>query len=489
MYRLVVYGLGLLSLVGIFFASIGRFSITPSAMIVSLTLLIISCFLTEWMMAKSWRQPFNSESWLITALILFLIFPPPKTIIDAFLTVLIGVLAHVSKYLIAWNGKHIFNPAAFAVAVVGVLNLATTTWWVGSSTMWPYTLILGLLVVRKIKRFPLVITFVFISVVGQMLLFVMQGDFSFVALQSSVIASPLLFLSTIMLTEPATMPPRRNQQIIFGVIIAILYVGAWKVGPVIIYPEIALLLGNIYAFVVSPKLKVKLRLKEIQKISDQVWNFVFIPDRKFSYKAGQYMEWTMENVAFDGRGNRRSFTLASSPTEDSIQVGVKFYNPTSTYKYAMSRLEPGDSIYASQLSGNFTLDHNESKKLVFIAGGIGVTPFRSMVTYCKDMNIKGDIYLMYIVNKPEELAYANDFLAAKDSGVKLIPVLSDLNRTVPGMISSKLTSELIEKTIPDHTERYFYISGPNVMVESSKSILKNLGIKKNRIKTDYFSGY
>ena len=489
MYRLVVYGLGIISFISFIFSITGRFAMMPKSLAVSFVILFVATFVTEWVLAKSWRTPFNNESWLITALIIFLIFPPPKNFIEAVTTGLVAIIASASKYLIAWRGKHIFNPAAIAVAIVGFLGFGITTWWVGNSALWPFTLILGLLVVRKIKRFPLVLTFVGVALAFQVILFAINGSPIAASMQSVLIASPLIFLSTIMLTEPATMPPRRNQQIIFGALVAILYVGAWKIGPIYIYPEVALLIGNIYAFIVSPKFKVKLYLKEMQKISEQVYNFVFIPEKKFDYKAGQYMEWTLPHVALDGRGNRRAFTLASSPTEDTVQLGVKFYNPSSTFKYELSQMKKGDSIYGSQLSGSFTLDQKYHKKLVFIAGGIGVTPFRSMVKYITDMGLSTDIYVLYIVSKPEELAYIREFQTAQNNGVRFVPILSDMTRTVPGIINGDVDQALIEKIVPDYQERLFYISGPNAMVQTTKKTLRHMNVQRTHIKTDYFSGY
>lgn len=488
-YRLVVYGLGLVSVVGIMLASIGRIPVSPALMILSFALLAVSSYATEWFLARAWQTPFNSESWLITALIIFLIFPAPRSVAEAAVVLLVGIAANASKYLLAWNGKHIFNPAAFGVALAGFLGLQTSTWWVGNSALWVLMLVVGLLIVRKIRRFSFVMLFVVVSIVLQAGYLLLQGHLSVAVMQNVLVASPLIFLSTIMLTEPATMPPRKSQQAVFAVIIAVLYVGAWKIGPLTIYPEIALLIGNVYAFAVSPKFKMALRLKEIQKISDQVYNFVFIPEKKFAFKPGQYMEWTLPNVAFDARGNRRAFTIASSPTEGTVQLGVKFYNPSSTYKYALSRMQPGDPIYASQLMGNFTLNGDKTKKIVFIAGGIGVTPFRSMIKYLTDTNTHCDIVLLYSVGKPEELAYVDEFEAAKKVGVTFVPILADTTRSEPGMLSAKLNSALLRELVPDYSERLFYVSGPDAMVQSTKNHLYDLDVQHEHIKTDYFSGY
>ncbi len=487
MYRLLVYGLGIISFIAIFFSVIGRLPMEPLHMVLSLGVLGVSCFVTEYVMAKIWRRPFNAESWLITALIIFLIFPIANSVLGIFTLGVIGGVSSASKYLINWHGKHIFNPAAFAVALVGILNIETASWWVGSSVLWPFTLILGLLVVRKIRRFSLLITFAVVAIGLQLITFAVMGVPIVTNLQSVLIASPLIFLGTIMLTEPATMPPRRSLQIAFGALVAILYVEAWKVGPVVIYPEVALLVGNIFAFIVSPKFRTSLRLENVQKISDRVYNFVFAPDRKFAFQAGQYMEWTLPHVGFDSRGNRRSFTIASSPTEETVQLGVKFYNPSSTYKYALSTMQPGDEIFVSQLAGNFTLKGHENQKLAFIAGGIGITPFRSMVKYIVDSKKQVDVDLIYIVSSAEEIAYEELFMEAAQYGVKFMPIVT--NNENDGYRHAVLDERLLQSLIPDSIERTFYISGPNMMVDSTKHYLKTLGVHRRRIKTDHFSGY
>ncbi|HSX53159.1 MAG TPA: hypothetical protein VLF90_02195 [Patescibacteria group bacterium] len=489
MYRLVVYGLASLAVAGILLAAIGRISLNPVSMTASLTLLLGACYFTEQQLSKIWQIPYNKDSWLITALIMFLIIRPPHSVIQGLVIATAGVIAISSKYLITWHGRHVFNPAALGAAYLSLGALQTTSWWVGNSTLWPLTLVIGLAIVRKIRRFPMVLTFVIVSMALQLVLIIHTHQSIHASMQNALIASPLIFLSTIMLSDPATMPPRRTQQIVFASIVAILYITAWKVGELYIYPEVALLIGTGFAFLISPKFKATLKLQEIHKISDQVYDFIFKPDKKFAFIPGQYMEWTLPDVAFDSRGNRRTFTIASSPTEDKVHLGVKFYNPSSTFKYTMSKLKPGDPIFASQLAGNFTLNNNEKNKLAFIAGGIGITPFRSMVKYITDKNIKCDITIIYIVSKPEELAYKEEFLAAKSIGVKLIPILSNGNQKVPGMISANLSSNLIEQTIPDYESRIFYISGPDAMVNSAKHLLRSMNLEIKNIKTDHFSGY
>jgi glycine betaine catabolism B len=497
MYRLLTYGLCILAAITLALSALGIMSLPIAGMVFSLVILLATCYGVNKALAYVWQITSNSESWLISALILFFILPQATTLLRVAGILLAGILAMASKYLIAYHGKHIFNPAVFAASILGLFGLLNTTWWVGSNVLWPFTLIFGLLVVRKIRRFPLVICFAVISMAISAIMAMAQhvdiGD----AVKQAAFASPIIFLGTVMLTEPATMPPRRRQQAIFGAIVGLLYALHWTIGTVFIYPELALLAGNIYAFAVSPKYRLKLRLKEVQKVSDRVYNYVFIPSRKLSFEPGQYLEWTLgangsgsKHGKTDMRGNRRTFTIASSPTEDTIQLGVKFYEPSSSYKKALKHMEPGDNLYAGQLAGNFVLPQDIAEKLVFIAGGIGITPFRSMLKHLIDTKEKRDITLLYAVPHSEEIAYKDVFKKAAAMGVRVIPIVTGPGKdaTWKGR-TGRLDKGVITEEVPDFAERTFYLSGPQMMVEDCQSMLQHMGVHRTRIETDYFPGY
>jgi ferredoxin-NADP reductase/Na+-translocating ferredoxin:NAD+ oxidoreductase RnfD subunit len=492
MYRLVVYVLSLYAGLAVFYSFAGRLSISPTTLVLSFALILAAAYITDRGLGYMYKVPTNMESALITSLILFLIVQPGHTRSAIVALVLAGVVASASKFLLAWNGKHIFNPAALAAAVLSLANLQAVTWWIGSSLFWPVTLLCGLAIVHKIRRFPLFLTFIVVGIGLQAVVFLqLQQPILGVGMKQALIASPLIFLSTIMLTEPATMPHRRSTQVIFAAIVAVLYVKAWKLGPLNIYPEVALLLGNIFAWLVSPKFRVRLKLKEVQKISEHVYNYVFQPDRKFNFLPGQYMEWTLADVPYDSRGNRRTFTIASSPTEDEVHLGLKYYEPASAYKATLHNMKPGDEIYANQLAGNFTLQKNEQRKLAFIAGGIGITPFRSMVKHVTDTKEIHDIVLLYSASGGEH-AYQDVFEAARKIGnirtTYMVSAAGNAPRDV-NYQAGTITAEVIAHRIPDFRERLFYISGTHAMVVSMKATLRQLGVPERQIKIDFFPGY
>ena len=219
---------------------------------------------------------------------------------------------------------------------------------------------------------------------------------------------------------------------------------------------------------------------------------MFEPDRPLAFRAGQYLEWTIESKKSDNRGNRRYFTIASSPTEKEIMLGVKFYEKPSTFKTALGQMKEGDKIIGSQLSGDFVLPRNKNKKLVFIAGGIGVTPFRSMIKYLIDTSEKRDITLIYANRTEEDIAYKNILdMATKVFGLKVVYVISsqkDKTKKWEGRVGF-VNDKLIQEEIADFKDRTFYISGPPSMVAGVEKTIKSLGVGSSRIKTDFFPGF
>ena len=477
-YKVVAWGLSLLVLVSLIFSLTNEIGYSIGSLLASLGIIVTVGFVANSGIGRLWQVPTNSESGLITALVLYFILPPVTSSSLALQVALATGIAIASKFIITYNGRHIFNPAACGVVVLGLLGLRHASWWVGNSAMWPFVLILGLLIVYKLRKVYIFAIFAVISVAVSLLVGQNNGIDARDIIDVLITSSPLLFLGTVMLTEPATMPARKKYQIVYVTLVAILYAGQLTVGNFYLYPELALIIGNIYAFAVNPKRNWVLKLVEKRKVSDHVYDYIFEPDVSIKNIPGQYMEWTLAHPKADARGNRRTFTIASSPSESYVHIGVKFYEPSSTYKKALKAMSPGDAIFAGQLAGNFTLPTTKTQKLLFIAGGIGITPFRSMIHSLTDASEPRDIVLLYVVSKESEVMYKDVFDAARELGVRY--------EIITG---TKMSPQLVAKFVPDFIERTAYVSGPSSMVDTITAGLREAGIRRNRIKTDHFSGY
>ena len=491
MYRLMLYYAAGLLAVGFGLSFFGFAPDDPVALAFSTALIIAVCWATNRLFALALRVPVNSESIYITALILALIMPPaPATDLMgiAGLT-LASVVAIASKFVLAIGRKHVFNPVATGVVASALLLDQPATWWVGGNlALLPFVLIGGLLVVRKLQRFDMVGSYILANLAVTLATTspALFGE----ALTQSMLYSPLLFAGFAMLTEPLTAPQAVGARIAYGAIVGALCSPNLHVGAFYLTPEIALLIGNVFAYAVSPKGRFKLTLVRIERMTSGCYDFVFKPDRKLDFRPGQFLDWTLDVAKPDDRGNRRPFTIASAPSESEVRLGVKFYQKPSAFKRSLSAMKPGDVIYASQLAGNFTLPDDNSTKLAFIAGGIGVTPFRSMVQDLIDRKDERSLIVLYGNDKADEIAYADVFdRAERELGIKTVYAVADEPGERSNMHKGLIDAALIQREVPDYKERTFYISGPRAMVVRFRCILRELGVARSRIREDFFPGF
>ncbi len=482
MYRAVIYCLLLLlaGALGLSFFNLLPFE--PLDLIMSTAFIMAVCVFVNAIFAWAFNAPSNIESVYITALILVLIISPAKPLENLMFLSWVSIIAMASKYILSVGKKHIFNPVAISVALVSLVAHQSASWWIANLYMMPLVIIGGLLIVRKIKRFDLVLSFFIVLLLTSSIFDLINGQNIFAGIQKAIVYSPMLFFAFIMLTEPMTMPPTRLLRICYGMLVGFLFAPQVHIGPLYFSPELALVAGNFFAYLVSPEKKLILTLKKKEKLATDIYDFEFVPDQEMSFKPGQYMEFTMEHPSQDSRGIRRYLTIASSPTEQNISLGIKFYDKTSSFKKYLMTANPGQKIVASQLAGDFTLPKDKNEKLVFVAGGIGITPFRSMIKYLLDSNEKRQIVLYYLNKKPGDISYKDVFDKAEQQlGVKVIYSILDIP---PDSYYKKIAEE-----VPDYKERFFYISGPNSMVTAFETNLRKIGVRKSHIKTDYFPGF
>jgi glycine betaine catabolism B len=491
MYRQVLYYLIVLIGVAVVYSFAHVLAYDPFAILFSTAFILAVSSATNYIFSRVFDVPANVESTAITALILALIIAPIRGYGDLWFLFWASVLAIASKYIINIRGKHLFNPAAFGAAVTYFALNQSASWWVGSPAMQPWVLVGGLLMTRKLRRFKLVWSFMAAAVVVTFLAALFGGQALVDSYRTLFLYSPFFFFAFVMLTEPLTTPPTNGRRNFYGALVGVLFPPAFHLGSFFTTPEIALLIGNAYSWLVSPKNRLVLYLKEKRRISPLAWDFVFAPNRKLAFAPGQYMEWTLGHEDPDSRGTRRYFTLASSPTESDVHLGVRFNDPSSTYKEALLELNPDDEIIAGQLAGDFTMPKDTKQPLIFIAGGIGITPYRSMIKYLLDTHQRRNITLFYGATRVKDFVYTDVFeQAERGLGIRTIYVAEKTEGMPQGWVglTGLIRPEIIQTYAPHYKQSLFFISGPNVMVDSVKDMLGRMGIPDSQIKTDFFAG-
>lgn len=192
----------------------------------------------------------------------------------------------------------------------------------------------------------------------------------------------------------------------------------------------------------------------------------------FSFYPGQYLD--IELPVNDPNGNTRAFTISSSPTEDFLMISPK--KGISPFKKFMEKLQAGQAISTSHPAGTFTLDDKEPA--VFIAGGIGITPFRSIIKYALDQKLKTPITLIYS-NSDENFLFKKKL----ESWQRKLPSLKIIYHNTSKLEGFYLDSRLLT------LDSIFYLAGPPKMVDDFEKMFLNFGIDETSIRTDRFDGY
>lgn len=225
---------------------------------------------------------------------------------------------------------------------------------------------------------------------------------------------------------------------------------------------------------------MKAKLIDKKPEIEGVISYIFEPQEPISWKAGQYMRYILDHPSPDDRGTSRFFTISNAPEEKNLRVTTRIAEDKgSSFKSALDQLEVGQSIEALGPMGNFVLDDSE-KKAVFLAGGIGITPFRSILVDLDQKNQAINITLLYF-NRDENFVFKDEFeqLAKKHPNLKI--------HYFSGQQDAATFDP--QPLIEDFITSVYYISGPEPMVEAYNKRLKELGVSVENIKNDFFPGY
>jgi ferredoxin-NADP reductase len=395
-------------------------------------------------------------------------------------------MAVLSKYVFAYKYRHILNPVALAIVIGGVLGYGGAIWWVATPVLLLPVLLLGVLVVKKIHRFDLVGSFLATAIILHVGISIYRGSEPMESLMSTLISWPVLFFAFFMLTEPLSTPPRRRDRVVYGALVGVLSNLTFHVGPFFSSPELSLILGNIFSYAVSTHSRAVLVLKEKITLAKDTFEFVFTKPSGFVYTAGQYMEWTIPHTRADSRGVRRYFTISSTPADDTVRLGVKMYPNGSTLKQKLSKLEPGEVIYGMHPVGDFVLPADPNTPVILVAGGIGITPFMSMIRTHLTQGGTRSITLFYANKSYEEIAYLKEL---SESGVQVVHLLTNTEGTPADFLYERgfFTMEMIAKYVQNPHACECYVSGPHGMVVNYEKMFRNANVKQ--VHTDFFPGF
>lgn len=220
-----------------------------------------------------------------------------------------------------------------------------------------------------------------------------------------------------------------------------------------------------------------------EQIADNIYSFNFAPAQPIRYIAGQFTEIKLTHNNPDDRGEKRWFTLSGAPSKNTLSITTRISSPGSSFKQALFSLPPGTKLMMANPMGDFVLPKDKTIPLLFVAGGIGCTPFHSIIEELNLRNEKRNIKMIYSANRLKDVAFTKTF---ESLGNNFEICLTSPPENWDGK-SGRITAEDILEASDNN--RHIYISGPEPMVETLDKELKELGVPANKIHGDFFPGY
>jgi ferredoxin-NADP reductase len=213
-------------------------------------------------------------------------------------------------------------------------------------------------------------------------------------------------------------------------------------------------------------------------------------ENKVDFKPGQHMVVTLINPSeTDAEGNSRYFSIVNSPFLKSNVLAITTRLRNTAFKRALKNLPIGAEVEIDQIGGNFVLPGETTVPLGFITGGIGITPFMSMLSYITEVSLAYNITLLYSNRDKASTAYFDYLtdLAQKNKNIKVVFVMTQ-DPSWDGE-TKHIDSSVIKKYFSNPNDFIYYIAGPPKMVRAAYQAVVDSGVNPSHIKTENFDGY
>lgn len=223
-----------------------------------------------------------------------------------------------------------------------------------------------------------------------------------------------------------------------------------------------------------------------EDVTNDIRSFWFKPSQPLNYTAGQFTEITLPHKDVDDRGIKRWFTLSSAPGGELVSITTRrAHEQSSSFKKALWALQPGQEVDMAEAMGDFVLPKLTQTPLIFVAGGIGITPFHSIAAWLRDTKESRPIRLLHAVRTEDDIIFQDVFEAAN---INETVVVSEPSETWGG-VRGRLDAETILGLEKPSDDALIFLSGPEPMLEALEADLKEHGIAERQLVTDFFPGY
>jgi len=230
-------------------------------------------------------------------------------------------------------------------------------------------------------------------------------------------------------------------------------------------------------------------LEKTEVICENTVTFTFeAKDKGYKFQAGQYAYFTLIDPKYpDEKGNSRALSFANAPNDlDKLVISARINS--SVFINNLWSLSPGSELFVSKPKGVLTLHKNSSMPAIFISGGIGITPVRSIVEDVVNKKLHHEIKLFYSNKKETQAAFMNDFMkwSIEIKNLDFIPIIDDRENKNWKHEFGPIDKAMLYKYLENFKNKMYYITGPSRMVDSVKDLLLNLDVNKENIITEKF---
>ena len=234
------------------------------------------------------------------------------------------------------------------------------------------------------------------------------------------------------------------------------------------------------------------KLAKREEVARGTIAFSFEKPAGFQFTPGQFIEVTLLNPPeTDAEGDSRTFSIVSAPFEANLMVATRMRE--TAFKRALKFLPIGAEVKIEGPFGAFTLHGDASRPAVFLMGGIGITPVRSMVLQATREKLPQRLYLFYSNRQPEDAAFLKELteLQRENPNYRLIATMTQAQDSRGAWTSETgyINAGMLAKYLSDLTAPMYYTSGPPEMVKAMRKILRDAGVKDGQIRTEEFAGY
>jgi ferredoxin-NADP reductase len=244
---------------------------------------------------------------------------------------------------------------------------------------------------------------------------------------------------------------------------------------------------------ITPALPVTLsKLVSRQEVAERTIAFRFEKPTNWTFKAGQCLDMTLLDPSeTDAEGNTRTFSIASAPHEDTLMVATRMRD--TAFKRVLNTMPPGSAVKIEGPSGSLTLYNNVKRTAVFLAGGIGITPFRSIVFRAAKQRLPHQIFLFYSNRRPEDAPFLDELqaLEKENPNYRLIVNMTEMaksHRSWHGE-AGPIDKGMLGRYLKGAVSPIYYVAGPPEMVKGIHTTINEAGVDDDDIRAEEFAGY